>query len=361
MRSVTPWQIWIDTGGTFTDCIARDPEGELRRCKVLSSGALRDRVEAVEGDAIRLRGGSSLPEGFLAGMEISLLGEASGATIREHDAPTGIVRFAGTVPESLKPGSPVELRVGEEAPLLAARLITGTPYGGSLPPVAMRLATTRGTNALLERRGATMAHFITEGFEDLLEIGGQQRPDLFALHIEKAEPLPELVIGVSERLAADGSVVEPLDRQALASKITELRDRGIACASITLLHGHRNPVHEEQLEQMLLDAGFEYIARSSVLSPFQGLLRRSETCTVDAYLGPVISEYLHGVEKGLGADTSDLHVMTSAGGLVGAGAYRSMDSLLSGPAGGVVGAALTGHRCGRDRVIAFDMGGTSTD
>ena len=361
MNSEAPWQIWIDTGGTFTDCIARDPAGELRRCKVLSSGALRDRVEAVEDGGIRLSGGSSLPDGFLAGVELSPLGKASSVTIQEHEASTGILRLAGPVPEGLRPGSPVELRSGEEAPLLAARLITGTPYGGALPPVAMRLATTRGTNALLERRGAPMAHFITAGFEDLLEIGGQQRPDLFALHIEKAEPLPELVVGVRERLAADGSVIEPLDREALASDISDLRNRGIACASITLLHGHRNPVHEIELEEMLVDAGIDFVARSSALSPFQGLLRRSETCTVDAYLGPVISDYLHTVERGLGAGTSDLHVMTSAGGLVGADAYRSMDSLLSGPAGGVVGAALTGHQCGRDRVIAFDMGGTSTD
>jgi 5-oxoprolinase (ATP-hydrolysing) len=276
-------------------------------------------------------------------MEISLLGEANGVTIRRHDASSGIVRLTGPVPESLQPGSPVELSAGEEAPLLAARLITGTSFGSSLPPVAMRLATTRGTNALLTRRGARMAHFITAGFEDLLDIGGQQRPDLFALHIEKAAPLPELVIGVRERLAADGSIVEPLDRETLVAAIADLRDQGIACASVTLLHGHRNPTHEKQLEIMLVEAGFEYIARSSALSPFQGLLRRSETCTVDAYLGPVISDYLNAVEQGIGGDTSDLHVMTSAGGLVGADAYRSMDSLLSGPAGGVVGAALTGH------------------
>ena len=191
MRSATPWQIWIDTGGTFTDCIARDPEGELRRCKVLSSGALRDRVEAVEDDGLRLSGASSLPNAFLTGVYLFPLGEANGVTIQEHDPSTGIVRLAGPVPDVFQVGTPVELRAGEEAPLLAARLITGTPFGGSLPPVAMRLATTRGTNALLERRGSRMAHFITAGFDDLLRIGGQQRPDLFALHIEKAEPLPE--------------------------------------------------------------------------------------------------------------------------------------------------------------------------
>jgi len=360
MKSEKPWQIWIDTGGTFTDCIARDPAGELRRCKVLSSGALRDRVEAVEDDRLRLIGGSSLPDGFLTGMELYLLGEKSGVKILDHDATRGMVLLAGPASEDMQPGAPVELRSGEEAPLLAARLITGTPIGGSLPPIAMRLATTRGTNALLERRGAPVAHFITAGFEDLLEIGGQQRPDLFALHIKKAEPLPELVVGVRERLAADGSVIEPLDREDLVATITALSERGISCASITLLHGHRNPVHEEMLEEMLVEAGFEYVARSSSLSPFQGLLRRSVTCTVDAYLGPVISDYLHAVERDLG-DGSGLHIMTSAGGLVSADAYRSIDSLLSGPAGGVLGAALTGQRSGRDRVIAFDMGGTSTD
>jgi 5-oxoprolinase (ATP-hydrolysing) len=353
--------MWIDTGGTFTDCIARDPAGELRRCKVLSSGALRDRVAEVDGDQIRLSGGSALPDHFLTGMELGLLGDDRGVEILEHDASAGVVRVAGRFSGSLQPGTPVELRSGEEAPLLAARLITGTPFGADLPPVAMRLATTRGTNALLTRRGARMAHFITAGFEDLLEIGGQQRPDLFALHIEKHVPLPELVVGVRERLAADGSVVETFDRDSVAPIVAELRDKGIDCASITLLHGHRNPVHEELLETMLVEAGFDFVARSSALSPFQGLLRRSETCTVDAYLGPVITEYLHAVERGLGADGSGIHVMTSAGGLVGSDAYRSMDSLLSGPAGGVVGAALTGHRCGRDRVIAFDMGGTSTD
>jgi 5-oxoprolinase (ATP-hydrolysing) len=361
MSSVRPWEIWIDTGGTFTDCIARDPVGELHRCKVLSSGALRDRVEAIEGDTLLLAGASALPDRFLTGTELSALGGAAGVRVLEHDAARGTVTLDGPLPGSLQSGTPVELRSGEEAPLLGARLITGTAFGQALPPVAMRLATTRGTNALLTRHGARMAHFITAGFEDLLGIGGQQRPDLFALHIEKPGPLPEIIIGVRERLAADGTVVEALDRESLAAQIADVRQRGITCASIALLHGHRNPVHEELVEEMLIEAGFDYIARSSSLSPFQGLLRRSETCTADGYLGPVITDYLHAVERGLGDDDSGIHVMTSAGGLVGSGAYRAMDSLLSGPAGGVVGAALTGREGKRDRVIAFDMGGTSTD
>jgi 5-oxoprolinase (ATP-hydrolysing) len=328
---------------------------------VLSSGSLRDRVDSIDGNTLRLANASTLPDGFLVGTELSTLGEPAGAMVREHDGSAGTVTFAGPLPEGLQPGSPVELRSGEEAPLLGARLITGTAFGKALPPVSMRLATTRGTNALLTRQGARIAHFITAGFEDLLGIGGQQRPELFALHIEKPEPLPEIVVGVKERLAADGSVVETLDEKDLAAEIAGLRDRGITCASIALLHGHRHPMHEELVERMLVEAGFDYIARSSALSPFQGLLRRSETCTADAYLGPVITEYLHAVEDGLGCDDSGIHVMTSAGGLVGSDAYRSMDSLLSGPAGGVVGAALTGRRSNRDQVIAFDMGGTSTD
>ncbi|MCG6948411.1 MAG: hydantoinase B/oxoprolinase family protein, partial [Acidobacteria bacterium] len=294
-------------------------------------------------------------------MELTVLGDDRGVRICEHDAADGWVRVAGALPENLFSGCPVELKSNQEAPLLAARLITKAVNGQPLPLMTMRLATTRGTNALLERAGARVAHFITAGFEDLLKIGDQRRPDLFALHIEKPSPLPEIVIGVHERLAADGSVIEEMDRASLTPIVANLLEQGISCASITLLHGHRNPVHEQELEQILAEAGFGYVARSSALSPFQGLLRRSETCTVDAYLGPVISDYLLAVGNGLGGRESRLQVMTSAGGLVDSGAYRSMDSLLSGPAGGVVGAALVGRRCNRPRVIAFDMGGTSTD
>ena len=362
MKSASPWHIWIDTGGTFTDCVALDPGGGAHSCKLLSSGALRDRIDGVEDDGtLRLAGASVLPDGFLTGFRLSPLGDDEAVKIVAHDATTGAIRIAEDGVFELEAGSAVELTSGEEAPLLAARLITGTPLGSDLPPVAMRLATTRGTNALLERRGARTVHFITSGFEDLLVIGGQQRPDLFALQIERPTPLPEKVVGIRGRLAADGTEVEPFDRLGAARQIARVLETGIRCASISLLHGHRNPEHEILLEEMLFEAGFEYVARSSNLSPFQGLLRRSQTVAADAYLGPVISDYLRAVERGLGSGKKSLHVMTSAGGLVDTGSYRSMDSLLSGPAGGVVGAAMTGRTHGVERVIAFDMGGTSTD
>ncbi|MCD4748094.1 MAG: hydantoinase B/oxoprolinase family protein [Thermoanaerobaculales bacterium] len=151
-----------------------------------------------------------------------------------------------------------------------------------------------------------------------------------------------------------------MDEVSLRGLIPSLYRDGIRCAGIALLHGHRNPVHEKKLEDLLREGGLTTIARSSAISPFQGLLRRSQTCTVDAYLGPVVAGYLEAVKQALPEETS-LHVMTSAGGLVEAADYRPKDSLLSGPAGGVVGAALAGRRCGFERIIAFDMGGTSTD
>ncbi len=356
-----PWQIWIDTGGTFTDCIGEDPDGVVHTCKVLSSGALRDRIQSIDDDGrLYLCAGAKLPDGFLTGYRLSPLGSNVEIEIIEHETLTGaLVLAAGEV--ALEPGQPVELSSGEEAPLVATRLITGTSLGEDMPQVEMRLATTRGTNALLERRGARTVHFTTAGFEDLLVIGDQTRPELFALRIDRPEPLPEMVVGIEERLSADGFLIEGLDHDLIAGKIEELRGLGFEGASIAMLHGHRNAQHEEALEKLLREGGFSHVSRSSTLSPFQGLLRRSQTATTDAYLGPVISGYLGAVRDGLGDGAVSLHVMTSAGGLVDTEAFRAMDSLLSGPAGGVVGAAMSGRKVGKTKIIAFDMGGTSTD
>ncbi len=148
-------------------------------------------TRSLDDRSLRLSGSRSFPDGFLSGFQISALGDGAEVEITGHDAKSGTVTLAEDIGTGLRAGSAVELRSGEEAPLLAARLITGTTLSGKLPPVALRLATTRGTNALLERRGAPTAHFITAGFEDLLHIGDQHRPDLFALHIQRPLPLPE--------------------------------------------------------------------------------------------------------------------------------------------------------------------------
>ncbi|HEV2854782.1 MAG TPA: hydantoinase/oxoprolinase family protein [Thermoanaerobaculia bacterium] len=354
-----PWRIWIDTGGTFTDCLAVDPEGSLHRAKVLSTSAVRGRVAETAGpDGFRLASGWRVPRDFFRGFTFILLETGESATVTGYDPEGPLLRLDRAVLE--KPsGATFELRSPEEAPILAARLVTGTPPGAELPEIAMRLATTRGTNALLERKGAATVLFITRGFADLPRIGTQQRPDLFALDIIKPEPLYREAVEVPERLAADGSVLVSLDAEAMRDTARRLIAEGFESAAVALMHSYRNPRHEEELGTLLREAGFRYISLSSELAPLIKLLPRAETAVADAYLSPILDRYLAGVSGALGRGS--LHVMTSAGGLVRAGSFRAKDGLLSGPAGGVVGAALSGRRSGFAKVIAFDMGGTSTD
>ncbi|HET7232735.1 MAG TPA: hydantoinase B/oxoprolinase family protein [Longimicrobium sp.] len=359
--SAAPWQIWIDTGGTFTDCLARDPRGRLHRAKVLSSSALRATVEkALAPDALRIREQWRAPQGLVDGFAVHLLGvRHPPAHVTTYDLKTRTVYLDRPLPELPPAGTTIELASPEEAPILAAKLVTQTPFGGRLPPLSMRLATTRGTNALLERRGGRVALFITRGFGDLLRIGTQQRPELFALDVRTREPLYQAVVEVDERLSADGSVLRALDADALAEALSRLAADGIDAAAVALMHAYRNPAHERALAGALRRAGFRHVSLSHELAPLIKLLPRAETAVVDATLSPVIRDYLERVGGALHGGR--LHVTTSAGGLVRPEEFRAKDSLLSGPAGGVAGAAYAGRRSGFRKVIAFDMGGTSTD
>lgn len=354
------WKIWIDTGGTFTDCLAVDPEGRLHRAKVLSTSAVRGRLAgAAGGSAVRLATSWDLPPGFFRGFTFRLLGLGQDVEATVEDSSSALLGLSRPLPPGDLAGAAFELRSPEEAPVLAARLVTRTPLAEALPEIAMRLATTRGTNALLERKGAATALFITRGFADLLRIGTQQRPDLFALAIVRPEPLYREAVEVPERLAADGSVLVPLDAGAVREAARRLRSEGIEAAAVALMHAYRDPRHEREVGRLLREAGFRHVSLSSELAPLIKLLPRAETAVVDAYLSPLLECYLAGVSGALGSGS--LHVMTSAGGLVRAAAFRAKDGLLSGPAGGVVGAARAGRQSGCRRVIAFDMGGTSTD
>jgi 5-oxoprolinase (ATP-hydrolysing) len=359
----SPWKIWIDTGGTFTDCLAVDPEGRLLRAKVLSNSSLRGRIAGrASSSALRIEAGWRVPPGFFRGFAFRLLGDDFEAVALEDDPESSLLTLDRPLPEADLAGAAFELRSPEEAPVLAARLVTGTPLGQPLPEIAMRLATTRGTNALLERKGARTVLFITRGFADLPRIGTQQRPDLFALDVRKPGPLYTEVVEVPERLAADGSVLIPLESDSLREAARRLRESGVESAAVALMHSYRNPRHEEEVGELLAAAGFAHVSLSSRLAPLIKLLPRAETAVVDAYLSPILERYLSGVAGALTGGS--LHVMTSAGGLVRAGSFRAKDGLLSGPAGGVVGAALAGRRSGFGigiAVIAFDMGGTSTD
>ncbi|HUP43617.1 MAG TPA: hydantoinase/oxoprolinase family protein [Thermoanaerobaculia bacterium] len=390
------WQVWIDTGGTFTDCLGVDPEGGVHRLKILSSSALRGRIAKRLGDRSLELAEDWLPAALrqrpvpplLGGCCFRVLGvggDPEGIPVEGFDPRSSRLRLRGAPGEAARPGAVCELVSPEEAPVVAARLLTGTPQDRPLPALDLRLATTRGTNALLERKGAATAFFVTRGFGDLLAIGDQARPDLFALAIDKPEPLYAAVVEVPERLAADGSVVEALDLDAggpageeLGRRAGDLLAAGISSAAVALLHSYRNPGHERALGRFLRRRGFAHVALSSELAPLIKVLPRAETAVVEAYLAPVVGDYLErvgralplagepapGAAPGAGPEASGaaaFHVMTSAGGLVGAARYRAKDSLLSGPAGGVVGAAAAGRRSGLPRVIGFDMGGTSTD
>lgn len=365
------WQIRVDTGGTFTDCIAVSPGGDARRVKVLSSSALRGRFVAPRGArGLRIDGLPDLPAGFFRGFAFRPLLFPAGAPEilatdwdpAEKRLDLAVDRASVAALAGLAEGAACELLCPEEAPILAARIATGTPPGRPLPPLAMRLATTRGTNALLERKGAPVAFFVTEGFADLLAIGTQQRPDLFALAIEKPEPLYARVIEVAERLAADGSVLLPLDREAALADAGKALAAGATSAAVALLHAYRDPRHERQLAAILREAGFSRVATSAELAPEIGFVPRAATAVVEAYLAPVLGGYLERVAGALGeSGETSLLVMTSAGGLARAAGFRAKDGLLSGPAGGVLGAAAAGRRSGLARVLSFDMGGTSTD
>lgn len=242
---MSPWQIWIDTGGTFTDCLALDPAGTLRRAKVLSSSALRAVVAEVESaDTLRIAEEWGAAPGVVDGLELRVLGaDAAPARIASYDPASGRMRLERGM-DGVHAGASVEVRSPEEAPILAARLVTGTAHGAPLPPLAMRLATTRGTNALLERRGAPTALFITRGFGDLLRIGTQQRPDLFALDVRRPAPLYAAAIEVDERRAADGSVLLPLDVDAARGAAEGPAAEGIRSAAVALAHAFRDPAHE---------------------------------------------------------------------------------------------------------------------
>lgn len=351
------WRLWIDTGGTFTDCLAFDPSGEMQRIKVLSSSALRGVVlEVADEQTLRLALPYVLPDGFLTGARLVALDADVEASIDRSTA-AGSLELAE--PVELAAGQRCEVRTGEEAPVLAARLATGTSVEDRLPPIDMRLATTRATNALLERSGGSTALFITRGLADLLEIGTQQRPDLFALEIRKRRPFYTEVVEVDERLDADGRVLRPLAEERLTETATSLVSGGVTSAAVALLHSYRDDRHERAVRDVLRRCGFLHVSCSAELAPLIRLLPRAETAVVDAYLSDVIETYLGAVERTL--RQGRLRVMTSAGGLSSSVGFRPKESLLSGPAGGVVGAARAGSQSGRARVISFDMGGTSTD
>ncbi|GAB3808898.1 hydantoinase B/oxoprolinase family protein [Spirosoma humi] len=364
------YQIWIDTGGTFTDGIAQAPNGTLLRAKVLSSSRLRGQL--LNGKLIA----PWLTAPIFDGYQLRVVETGERHTIKSLGVDGTMVCHTDRIWEGRTTAlQTIELFTGEEAPVLAARLLTQTPLNQPFPPLTMRLGTTKGTNALLERKGGRVALLVTKGFADILKIGTQQRPDLFQLAIPPAEVLYDSVWEVTERVAADGQVITPLADQTITRLIEHLHQTKPDAIAISLLNAYRNPVHERQLQQALTAAGFPYITLSTGVSTTPQYVSRTQTTVVDAYLMPVMRAYLDNVQSQLGGDTAagqQVRIMTSSGGLVRADLFQPKDSLLSGPAGGVIGAAAISDRLWlsagtttgsqrRSGTLTLDMGGTSTD
>src|SRR2546427_948232 len=286
------WQFWIDRGGTFTDVVARRPDGRIVAHKLLSEDPGRYRDAAVEG--IR-----------------RVLGIAAGAPI---------------------PGEAIEV---------------------------VKMGTTVATNALLERKGERTVLFITRGFRDALRIAYQNRPRLFDRHIVLPELLYSKVVEVTERVDARGAVLVALDVENVRRDLEAAYAEGYRSIAIVLMHGYRYPGHERRIDEIARSIGYEQVSTSHEASPLMKLVSRGDTTVVDAYLSPILKRYVAQVAAEL--QGVRLMFMQSNGGLTDARRFAGKDSILSGPAGGVVGAVRASLSAGFEKIIGFDMGGTSTD
>ena len=269
--------------------------------------------------------------------------------------PRGPLRSAKLLAEA--PGA------GEDPTLAGIRTVLGLDPSADLtaaPIESVTLGTTVGTNALLERKGARTAFVVTAGFADLLAIGTQERPSLFALEIVRPPPLPERIVEARERVSAFGEVLVPLDEAAARRDLRAARAAGCIAAAIALVHGWRYAAHEARLAAIAREEGFAQVSTSHETSPLQRLVPRADIAVVDAYLSPPLKAYLDRVASGLGSGVP-IRCMQSNGGLVAGERFRGRDCVLSGPAAGAVGAARVSARAGYRRVLGFDMGGTSTD
>ncbi|MCA9138614.1 MAG: hydantoinase/oxoprolinase family protein, partial [Planctomycetales bacterium] len=372
--------VCADVGGTFTDCLATwNDAGDVHTgcIKVLSTGQIRCNVTSTPKDATvqieipaELMGGLSgrkLPDNFFRSAKVALLIDGVShnvgliAGFDATDSSLLLAEIDASVIAQIDSGAILEIDCQLEAPVLAAHLLTGIPIDTKLPPMTARVGTTRGTNALLTRSGAPTGLVINQGFGDTLLIGQQDRPELFDLAFTKAPPLAERVLEIRGRMNADGQPIEPIDESEITIGLEALRKAGVETLSICLLHAHLNPDHELVVQSIARDVGFSEISRSSEVAPLIKLVSRAETTTLDAYLNPILAAYVGRIRRQFGGHSCDLQLMTSGGNLVRCDEFRGRDSVLSGPAGGVVGLQYFAQKHDCRLAIGLDMGGTSTD
>ncbi len=291
------WQFWIDRGGTFTDIIGKSPEGEISTRKLLSENSVQYKDAAIQG--IR---------------ELLCLKDVDSIPIDQIDA--------------------------------------------------IKMGTTVATNALLERQGENTLLAITSGFSDILRIGYQQRPELFSLDIKLPDMLYSDIVEIDERVNINGKISKKLDLIKTKKLLKNAFNMGFKSIAIVLLHGYKHQKHELQVASIAKKIGFEQISVSHKVSPLMKMIPRGDTTVVDAYLSPILRRYVNQVKDALGPTGKNfgkLMFMQSNGGLTSANYFQGKDAILSGPAGGVVGMVKTGEKVGLNKLIGFDMGGTSTD
>ena len=359
-----PCQFWIDVGGTFTDCLHRESDGiPSSVLKVLSSGVIKGTNQvSFSNGTIKDEHLAHPTSDFWVGFQCELV-DAAGIVFHRSKVVSSCrssssIQLAEEI--EVKAGTRFELSADLEAPVLAIRMMLGIPLAEQVPPIMLRLGTTRGTNALLTRSGAQTALAITKGFGDLLEIGSQERPRLFDLTVGKPPPLTDWSVEIAERVSADGDILLPLKTEEVRRQLQDLkRETGAESVAICLLHSDLYPDHELKVERIAREVGFAEVSCSSQIAPLVKIVSRAETSVVDAYLNPVLRTYVSRLHQQL--PDSQIRLMTSAGGLVSAESFRGVESVLSGPAGGVVGYSQVARAAGYSRSIGFDMGGTSTD
>ena len=365
MNFKSNWQFWIDVGGTFTDCLGLGTDGRELRHKVLSNGVTKGiAAQGCEKHCIVDSARCKDPNDFWRGFQLKLF-DACGQVVGQSRVATslsvdGSLGLESPLTETPWVGQPYELVSDFDAPILAMRWLLGLTPDQSLPPVSVRLGTTRGTNALLTRQGAATALITTKGFGDLLQIGNQERPRLFELNIQKPISLFSHVLEIDERISSNGAIEQALDVDQVLLQLQELRRFELSSLAVCLLNSYCNPQHEQTIYRLAKQVGFNDVSLSSNVVPLVKMVSRGDTTVVDAYLNPVLRTYIDRLQKALG-DQGELQLLTSAGGLVNGRGFTGKDSILSGPAGGVVGFARAAQAAGFERAIGFDMGGTSTD
>ncbi len=250
----------------------------------------------------------------------------------------------------------------QDAAIAGIRLVLGLAQNAAIPPGlidCVKMGTTVATNALLERKGERTLLVVNKGFADMLRIGNQARPRLFDLKVVLPSLLYEDVVEIAGRVGVDGVELESLDEDAAGAAFAAAREKGLGAVAIVLMHAWKYPAMEQKLAELARDAGFAQVSASHATSPLLRIVPRGDTTVVDAYLSPILRRYVDQVAAELTGVR--LYFMQSSGGLAEARHFQGKDAILSGPAGGIVGAARTAGMAGFDRIIGFDMGGTSTD